>query len=93
MNPILISALFHNRTTVGAALAGGKSDVGIAEWRPRQAVLTKLEAARRQIHSIKTEDGWPDAVEPSVQLELRSSQTTQMHACAQVHACAEAVVA
>ncbi|UVC19229.1 PepSY domain-containing protein [Mesorhizobium onobrychidis] len=40
-----------------------KSDVGIAEWQPRQAVLTKLEAERRHLRSIKTEDGWSDAAE------------------------------
>lgn len=52
MNAILISAHFLNATTVVAALADGKSDVGIAEWRPRQTVLIKLESARRQIQSL-----------------------------------------
>ncbi|UVK49108.1 PepSY domain-containing protein (plasmid) [Mesorhizobium sp. AR07] len=63
MNAILFSALFIHVTTVGSALAGGKSDLGIAEWQPRQAVLIKLEADRRQLRSIKTDDGWSDAVE------------------------------
>lgn len=38
MNAILISALFLNVTTVGTALAAGKSDGRIAEWQARQTV-------------------------------------------------------
>lgn len=42
MNAVLISALFLNVTVV-AALPGGISDVSIAEWQPREALLTSLK--------------------------------------------------
>ncbi|TWI39544.1 PepSY domain-containing protein [Mesorhizobium tianshanense] len=61
MKNILIGALFLNATAVGAALAGEKCDVPVAEWQPREALQTKLEADGWQIRSIKTEDGCYEA--------------------------------
>lgn len=53
MNVILITALSLYATTVGAAPAAGNLEVGIAEWQPRQAVLTKPEAEQRHLRLIR----------------------------------------
>ncbi|ARP67226.1 MULTISPECIES: hypothetical protein [Mesorhizobium] len=53
MNVILITALSLYATIVGAAPAAGNLEVGIAEWQPRQAVLTKPEAEQRHLRLIR----------------------------------------
>ena len=61
MKNILIAALVLNATAVGAALAGEKCNVPVAEWQPREALQAKLESDGWQIRSIKTEDGCYEA--------------------------------
>ena len=61
MKSILITALILNATAVGVALAGEKCDVPVAEWQPREALQSKLEADGWQVRTIKTEDGCYEA--------------------------------
>ncbi|WP_353642846.1 hypothetical protein [Mesorhizobium sp. WSM2239] len=63
MNAILISALSIHVTTVGAALAGGKLDVANAEWQPRQAVLSNLDADQGRYVRSRPMPGASDSIE------------------------------
>ncbi len=42
---------------VGAALAGPRCDVPLANWQPREALQKKLEAEGWKATRIKTDDG------------------------------------
>ena len=59
MKTPLIATLILVVTSTGAALAAEKCDVPVAEWQPREALQTKLEADGWQVRSIKTEVGVP----------------------------------
>lgn len=61
MNKIVITALLVNAMVAGAAFAGEKCNVPVAEWQPREALQAKLVADGWQIRSIKTEDGCYEA--------------------------------
>jgi hypothetical protein len=41
----------------GSALASGKCSAPMAEWQPREALQTKLEADGYKVNRIKTDDG------------------------------------
>ncbi|WP_457661345.1 PepSY domain-containing protein [Sinorhizobium medicae] len=43
------------------ALASEKCNVAMADWKPREALQTKLEGEGWKIRSIKTEDGCYEA--------------------------------
>ncbi|WP_287304621.1 PepSY domain-containing protein [Mesorhizobium sp.] len=47
---------------VGSGLAGKKCNMPVAEWRPREALQSKLEALGWWIRSIKARDGCYEAV-------------------------------
>jgi len=61
MKTSIIAMLIFTATSGGAALAAEKCDVPVAEWKPREALQTKLEADGWQVRSIKTEDGCYEA--------------------------------
>jgi hypothetical protein len=62
MKSIVIPGLVISLTAVSTGLAGEKCDVPVAEWRPREALQSKLEALGWQIRSIKATDGCYEAV-------------------------------
>lgn len=45
----------------GTAFASEKCSVAMADWQPREALQTKLEADGWQVRSIKSEDGCYEA--------------------------------
>ncbi|SIQ02732.1 Peptidase propeptide and YPEB domain-containing protein [Rhizobium sp. RU33A] len=45
----------------GTALASEKCNVAMADWKPREALQTKLEGEGWKVRSIKTEDGCYEA--------------------------------
>lgn len=61
MKSILATALLVNLAAVTAVMAAEKCDVPVANWQPREALQTKLEADGWQVRSIKTEDGCYEA--------------------------------
>jgi hypothetical protein len=61
MKTRLITTLLFVATSAGAALAEEKCNVPVAEWQPREALQTKLQADGWQVRSIKTEDGCYEA--------------------------------
>lgn len=62
MKSITISSLVFCLTAVGSGLAGEKCDVPVVEWRPREALQSKLEALGWRIRSIRATDGCYEAV-------------------------------
>jgi hypothetical protein len=61
MKSILATALLVNLAAVTAVMAEEKCNVPVADWKPREALQTKLEADGWQVRSIKTEDGCYEA--------------------------------
>jgi len=45
----------------GTSLASEKCNVAMADWKPREALQTKLEGEGWKVRSIKTEDGCYEA--------------------------------
>jgi hypothetical protein len=48
-------------TAAGTALAGGKCDVPVSEWQPREALKAMLESEGWHVQSIKAKDGCYEA--------------------------------
>jgi hypothetical protein len=61
MTKLILTALLLNAAAAGAAFAGEKCDVPVAQWQPREALQAKLVAKGWQVRSIKNEDGCYEA--------------------------------
>lgn len=57
MRNIILATMLVSAASTGAAFAGEKCNVPVAEWQPREALQAKLEAAGWKVRSVKTEDG------------------------------------
>lgn len=57
----VICGMVVSAATAGAAWAGARCDVAVADWRPREALQFKLEADGWQVRSIKVVDGCYEA--------------------------------
>jgi hypothetical protein len=60
LKSLVISGLIVNLATV-AAYAGERCDVPVADWQPREALRSKLEAGGWHIRAIKAADGCYEA--------------------------------